>query len=96
ADRAGFISVLYLHLELGIPLSEAQRQLRLWPFGHIRHANTGILDWFFISYREAAARQPGLTLRDWIKDGYERERVLKNFRPWYRLDWLTDRILHRE
>ena len=96
ADRAGFISVLYLHLVLGIPLSEAQRQLRLWPFGHIRHANTGILDWFFISYHDAAARQTGLTLRDWIKDGYERERVLKNFRPWYRLDWLTDRILHRE
>ena len=70
--------------------------MRLWPFGHIRHANTGILDWFFTCYRHATVARPGLTLRDWIAQDYDRETVLKSFRPWYRLDWLTDRLLRRE
>ncbi len=96
ADRAGFISVLYLHLFAHVPIAQAGRQLRLWPFGHIRHANTGILDCFFESYQRAAAAHPGLSLQDWIEKDYDREAVLKSFRPWYRLDWLTDRLLHRE
>ena len=96
ADRAGFMSVLYMHLVLEQPIAEAQKQLRLWPFGHIRHANTGILDWFFTSYRLALANEPGLTLRQWVERDYDREALLKSFRPWYRLDWLTDRLLHRE
>ena len=96
ADRAGFVSVLYVHLVLKVPIAEAQRQLRLWPFGHIRHANTGVLDWFFICYRRAVETEPDLTLRRWVERDYDRTAVLQSFRPWYRLDWLTDRLLRRE
>lgn len=101
ADRAGLIAALYTWEVCGWPLEEARRQLRLWPYGHIRHANTGILDWFFVQVREAAQGQAAqerenFDLRRWVTEDYDREALLRSFRPWYRLDWLTDRILRRE
>ncbi len=96
ADRAGIISALCLHALFRIPVREAAGQLRLWPFGHIRQANTGILDWFFRSFEQAEARAPGLTLRQWVESGYDREALLRSFHPWYSLDWITDRLLRRE
>ncbi|MEW6612351.1 MAG: tyrosine-protein phosphatase [Pseudomonadota bacterium] len=96
ADRAGFLSVLYLHLREGVPLEEARRQLRLLPFGHIKHANTGILDFFFQSYLAYAARHPGTDFLTWVNTAYEREALLRAFRPWYSLNWVTDKLLRRE
>ncbi len=96
ADRAGFMSVLYSHLQLGQSLEEASAQLRIWPYGHIRHANTGILDWFFTVARRQALQDAHFDLRRWIAEDYDREAILASFRPWYRLDWLTDRLLRRE
>ncbi len=96
ADRAGFISVLLQHERYAVPLAEARKQLRLWPYGHIRHANTGVLDWFFECALAEMVQEPGLTLRQWVEFRYDRERLLQSFRPWYRMDWLTDRILRRE
>ncbi|MDD3759297.1 MAG: protein tyrosine phosphatase [Acidithiobacillus sp.] len=96
ADRAGFICVLLQHQRYGMPWEEARKELRLWPYGHIRHANTGILDWFFACLQADLRQEPGLTLRDWVATRYDREQMLASFRPWYRLDWLTDRILRRE
>ncbi|MEL5849061.1 MAG: protein tyrosine phosphatase [Candidatus Igneacidithiobacillus chanchocoensis] len=96
ADRAGFISTLLLHQRYAVPLGEARAQLRLWPYGHIRHANTGILDWFFTRAVAELAQRPGLNLRTWVATDYDRDEMLRSFRPWYRLDWLTDRILRRE
>src|SRR5690606_15612806 len=49
ADRAGLMSVLYRHLKEGVPLAEAKQELS-WRFGHIRQADTGILDYFFERY----------------------------------------------
>ncbi len=96
ADRAGFIATLLLHQRYAVPLTEARAQLRLWPYGHIRHANTGILDWFFERAVAELTQKPGMSLRSWVEMEYDREEILASFRPWYRLDWLTDRILRRE
>lgn len=96
ADRAGFMSVLYLHLHEGVPLEEALGQLRLVPFGHIKHANTGILDFFFASYLRYARTHPDIDLMTWINTVYEPRTLLQAFRPWYTLSWVTDKLLRRE
>lgn len=96
ADRAGFMSVLYLHLGEGVPLETALEQLRLVPYGHIRHANTGILDFFFRSYLDYRARHPGVDFMTWVDTVYDRETLLRQFKPRLSLSWVTDRLLRRE
>ena len=49
ADRAGLMSVLYLHTREGVPIETAIKQLSL-KYGHIRQADTGVLDHFFEKY----------------------------------------------
>ena len=49
ADRAGVMSVLYMHFRKGLPISEAIRQLDL-KFGHVRAGLTGVLDYCFEKY----------------------------------------------
>ncbi len=59
ADRAGFMTALYLILREQRPAAEAMRQLSL-RYGHFRFAKTGILDAFFELYlREGEARGIG-------------------------------------
>ncbi|MEY2341895.1 protein tyrosine phosphatase [Acidithiobacillus sp. IBUN Pt1247-S3] len=96
ADRAGLISALYVWQECGWSLEQARQQLRLWPYGHIRYANTGILDWFLAQVAAAGGNAAGFDLRQWVATAYDREALLASFRPWYRLDWVTDRLLRRE
>ena len=43
------MSVLYRHFKEGIPIAQAKRELSL-RYGHIRQADTGILDYFFERY----------------------------------------------
>ena len=93
ADRAGFMSALYLALAEGVPVSEAKGQLAL-RFGHIRQGKTGVLDAFFDAYeRETGGAVP---LLDWIRDGYDREAVMQSHHStgWGRL--LNDLVLRRE
>ena len=96
ADRAGFLSVLYLHLHEGVPLELAMRQLRLWPFGHIRQANTGILDHFFDAYLQYQSRHPEVDFMSWVNTVYDREALIRAFRPRFSFSWITDRLLRRE
>lgn len=96
ADRAGLMSVLYLHFQEGVPIVEARKQLRLWPFGHIRLANTGILDFFFDSYLAYEARHPEVDFLTWVDTVYDPKSLRQSFRPHLSLNWITDKLLRRE
>ena len=94
ADRAGLMSTLYMHLKEGLPIEEARRQLSL-RFGHIRLADTGILDHFFDSYLAYSALHP-IGFMDWVEHHSDPEELKRTFRSRRWARFLTDRILRRE
>jgi protein tyrosine/serine phosphatase len=94
ADRAGLVSVLYRHLKDGVPVADAMRELSL-RYGHVRQADTGILDHFFERYLEDTRRRP-MPLLDWIENVYDPEELKRSFRPQRWANGLVDRILRRE
>ena len=66
ADRAGMMSVLYLHFRQRQPISEAIRQLDFFKFGHVRGPRTGVLDYLFEKYMREA--EPlGVSYEDWVR-----------------------------
>lgn len=94
ADRVGLMSVLYRHLKEEVPLDEARRELSL-RFGHIRQADTGILDRFFEVYLADNQRQP-MPFLEWVNTIYDPVELKRSFRStgWARR--LVDDILRRE
>lgn len=95
ADRAGLAAALYLLIKENRPLSEAQRQLSL-RYGHIRQAKTGMLDAFLDAYGAALKDRPRLSLMEWVRDGYDRDALIRDFssRGW--ANRLVDGVLRRE
>lgn len=94
ADRVGLMSALYLHTRRGVPIAEARRQLSL-RYGHIRQADTGILDHVFEAYLAYAAETP-IAFYDWVETVYDPEEVtrLLHSRGW--ANRIVDKILRRE
>lgn len=88
ADRAGLASALYLHWVEGIPLELARHQLSL-RFGHVRQADTGLLDVFLEEYLGHAARDP-IDLMTWAGRFYNPEELKTQFNS---KGWVN-RILH--
>ncbi|CAN0450361.1 unnamed protein product, partial [Phaeothamnion confervicola] len=73
SDRAGLMSVLYRHLHQGVPMEEAIKQLSL-RYGHIRQADTGVLDAFFERYLSDTRLRP-MKFFDWVETAYEPEEL---------------------
>ena len=94
ADRAGLMSVLYLHLKRGIPMYEAKRQLSL-RFGHIRQADTGILDYFFERYMSDTAKEP-MPFLQWVDTVYDPDELKRTFISNGLANRIVDGILRRE
>ena len=94
ADRAGFMSVLYLMLQKNVPVEHALRHLSL-RYGHVRQAKTGILDFFFESYRAANAQGPKPFLR-WVDESYDPAALKAHFMSKWWANALVDRVLRRE
>lgn len=94
ADRVGLISVLYRIFREGASVAEAKQELSL-RYGHIRQADTGILDRFFESYLEYNARQP-ISFMEWVDTVYDPVELKRSFRSsgWARR--LVDGVLRRE
>src|SRR5262249_10127822 len=69
ADRAGLMSVLYRLVKEGESVEEAKKELSL-RYGHFRHADTGILDYFFERYIEYNKRHP-IGFFDWVEKVYD-------------------------
>jgi protein tyrosine phosphatase (PTP) superfamily phosphohydrolase (DUF442 family) len=87
ADRAGIMSVLYMHIVEGQPIEQAISQLSL-KYGHIKQADTGVLDHFFNQYIAANKRKP-IEFFDWVENVYDPDEVLSTFRA----NGLVSRIL---
>lgn len=94
ADRAGIGSALYLLLEEGRPLAEAQGQLH-WRFGHFRRSKTGVLDYMLERYG-AEAQAGELGFREWVDKGYDPLAMRADFQAGRLSNLVVDRLLRRE
>jgi uncharacterized protein (TIGR01244 family) len=94
ADRAGLASVLYLHLVDHVPMAEAKRQLSL-RYGHIRHADTGVLDVFIEQYLEHTATEP-IDFFTWVDRHYVPVELKRSFRSRGWANRIVDGLFGRE
>jgi protein tyrosine/serine phosphatase len=95
ADRAGLMSALYAHFQLGQPIEQARSQLSL-RYLHLKSGRTGILDHLFDSYL-IEGRPAGYSFIDWVRSpGYDPNRLKADFRPRWWGQLLADRLLRRE
>jgi protein tyrosine/serine phosphatase len=94
ADRVGMMSALYKIFRGGAPVAEARRELSL-RYGHIRQADTGVLDRFFEKYLEDNKRQP-MPFLEWVDTVYDADALKAEFHAsgWARR--LVDEVLKRE
>jgi protein tyrosine/serine phosphatase len=94
ADRAGIMSVLYRFLHEGVPLPEAKRELSL-RYGHVRQADTGILDYFFDTYLEDTRARP-MPFFEWVDTVYNPDELKRTFCAKGWANRIVDSILRRE
>lgn len=94
ADRAGLMSALYRHTKLGAPIAEAKNELSI-RFGHIRQADTGVLDHFFDEYLAYAAKTP-IAFWDWVETVYDPAAVAESFKASGMANRLVNSVLRRE
>ncbi|MEM9054854.1 MAG: protein tyrosine phosphatase [Pseudomonadota bacterium] len=77
ADRAGLMSVLYMHFRQGLPIAQAIEQLSK-KYLHLREGKTGLLDHFFEEYI-AYAEQRDVSFEDWLTSIYDRVAMKEAF-----------------
>ena len=95
ADRAGIMSVLYMHFRQGKPISEALRQLSI-KYLHVRHGKTGVLDYVFARYL-AEAEPKGIDFLEWVdSDAYDPKQIKADFKAQWWANVLTEKLLRRE
>jgi protein tyrosine/serine phosphatase len=94
ADRAGLMSALYRIVREGASVEEAKAELAL-KFGHIRQADTGILDYFFERYLFDNAKTP-ITFWDWVATRYDSDEIDRTFKSSTWANRLVNGVLHRE
>lgn len=94
ADRAGFMSALYVLVHKGGSADEALAQLSL-RYGHFRFAKTGILDLFFERYRDEGEAK-GIAFEEWVANHYDPDALERDFKPGVLSDILVDRVIRRE
>jgi protein tyrosine/serine phosphatase len=95
ADRAGVMSVLYMHFRQKKPISEALRQLDFFKFGHVRGPRTGVLDYQFEKYVKEV--EPlGISYEDWVRsDAYDPAAIKAEFEARWWSRRLKDKLLQR-
>lgn len=94
ADRAGIVSSLYLFFKEGHPIEEAMRHLSL-RYGHVKQADTGVLDYFFERYLEHNRKAPTPFL-DWVDAVYDPVELKSTFRARSWANVLVNRLAVRE
>lgn len=94
ADRVGLMSALYMHTRQGVPIEEARRQLGL-RYGHIRQADTGVLDHFFDSYVAYSAEHP-IGFYEWVETVYDPEKLAASHRSSRWANRVVDKVFRRE
>ncbi len=94
ADRSGFVASVYLLAIEGRSVEEALAQLSL-RYGHLRSSRAGILREVLKAYRDDGAAH-GLDFRQWVEAAYDRNAVIKGFRPRPFVTAIADQLLRRE
>ncbi len=94
ADRAGLMSVIVTHVLDGAPIEIARRQLGL-RYGHIRQAETGVLDAVFDRYVADNAAKP-IRFWDWVARDYDPDEINKSFKAQGWANRLVNGLLRRE
>ena len=94
ADRAGIMSALYLVMMKNAAVDVAIKQLKFWPYLHVRQAKTGVLDAFLLAYKPY--QQRGMGFFDWVDNIYDADALQENFRSKGWANRLVDELLNRE
>ncbi|MCC7267922.1 MAG: protein tyrosine phosphatase [Caulobacteraceae bacterium] len=95
SDRAGIMSVLYMHFRKGLPIREAMDQLNL-RYLHVKQGNCGVLDYTFERYL-AEGEPAGLSFLEWVEsDDYDAVQIKADFRAGMIGKLISDKILRRE
>ena len=95
ADRAGIMSVLYMHFRKGLPIRQALDQLS-FRYLHIRHGKTGVLDYTFARYL-TEGEPAGMSFTEWVESPlYDPAAMKAEFRTNMWGNLLTESVLKRE
>lgn len=95
ADRAGIMSVLYMHFRKGKPIREALDQLHL-RYLHVRQGKTGVLDYTFERYL-LEGEPAGMSFLEWVESPlYDPDGMKATFRSGKFGGFLTESLLRRE
>ena len=95
ADRAGVMSVLYMHFRQGRTIREAVDQLG-FKYLHVKQGKTGVLDYTFERYLDEG-EPAGLSFLEWVQSpAYDPAGLKKTFQSqmWGRA--VTEGLLRRE
>lgn len=94
SDRAGLMSVLYMHFRQRQPIEQAMEQLS-WKYLHIREGKTGLLDFVFEAYLKEG-KPKGLSFAEWVERDYDRAALKSRFLEGRKSRLNFDEILRRE
>jgi len=95
ADRAGIMSLLYMHFRKGRTIREAMDQLHL-RYLHVRQGKTGVLDYMFERYL-AEGEPSGLSFVEWVRSPmYDPAGLRADFKARLWGSFVTERLLRRE
>ena len=95
ADRAGIMSVFYMHFRQGLPIRAALEQLSL-KYLHVRQGKTGVLDYTFERYL-AQGEPAGMSFIQWVESPlYDPAAMKADFRAGMIGSVLTEKLLRRE
>lgn len=95
ADRAGIMSVFYMHFRKGLPIREALDQLSL-KYLHVKQGKTGVLDYVFERYL-TQGEPAGMSFLEWVESPmYDPAGMKADFRAGMLGALLTEKLLRRE
>jgi protein tyrosine/serine phosphatase len=95
ADRAGIMSVLYMHFRKGKTIGEAMDQLHL-RYLHVRQGKTGVLDYTFERYLQQG-EPAGMSFLEWVQSPmYDPAGMKADFRSRMWGNLITEKLLNRE
>jgi protein tyrosine/serine phosphatase len=95
ADRAGIMSVFYMHFRKGKTIREALDQLHL-RYLHVKQGKTGVLDYTFERYLEQG-EPAGMSFLEWVESPmYDPAGIKADFRAQMWGSLVTEGLLKRE
>ena len=83
SDRTGLVSTIWLHDYKGEPLKKAREQLAFFPYGHVEWGEASDMGRFLDMYAAFKQRNPGVSIKEWVKLHYFEEKPGRGIQPWY-------------